>query len=90
MLKNLLQHHSSKALIFSVLSFLYGPALTSIHDYWKNHSFDKDRSLSAKTKMYSACELNKQGDNIQPGRTPFPIWNQSVVPCLVLHTEYII
>ena len=22
------------------LSFLYGPALTSIHDYWKNHSFD--------------------------------------------------
>ena len=23
-----------------VLSFLYGPALKSIHDYWKNHSFD--------------------------------------------------
>ena len=23
-----------------VLSFLYGPSLTSIHDYWKNHSFD--------------------------------------------------
>ena len=23
----------------SVLSFLYGPTLTSIHDYWKNHSF---------------------------------------------------
>ena len=33
---------------------------------------------------YSAYELNKQGDNIQPWRTPFPIWNQSVVPCLVL------
>ena len=29
--------------------------------------------------MYSAYKLNKQGDNIQPGRTPFPIWNQSVV-----------
>ena len=26
--------------IDSVLSLLYGPALTSIHDYWKNHSFD--------------------------------------------------
>ena len=26
----------------------------------------------------------KQGDNIQPWRTPFPIWNQSVVPCPVL------
>ena len=24
-----------------VLSFLYSSALTSIHDYWKNHSFDK-------------------------------------------------
>ena len=23
-----------------VLSFLYGPTFTSIHDYWKNHSFD--------------------------------------------------
>ena len=26
--------------------------------------------------MYSAYKLNKQGDNIQPWRTPFPIWNQ--------------
>ena len=34
--------------------------------------------------MYSAWKLNKQGDNIQPWHTPFPIWNQSVVPCLVL------
>ena len=25
---------------FSVLSFLYSPTLTSVHDYWKNHSFD--------------------------------------------------
>ena len=33
--------------------------------------------------MYSAYKLNKQDDNIQPWRTPFPIWNQSVVPCLV-------
>ena len=23
-----------------VLRFLYSPTLTSIHDYWKNHSFD--------------------------------------------------
>ena len=39
-LKSLLQHHSSKASILSVLSFLYSSTLTSIHDYWKNHSFD--------------------------------------------------
>ena len=25
----------------SVLSFLYGPTLTSTHDYWKNHSLDE-------------------------------------------------
>ena len=23
-----------------VLSFLYSPTVTSIHDYWKNHGFD--------------------------------------------------
>ena len=34
--------------------------------------------------MYSAYKLNKQGDNIQPWHTPFPIWNQSVGPCPVL------
>ena len=34
--------------------------------------------------MYSAYKLNKQRDNIQPWCTPFPIWNQSVVPCTVL------
>ena len=43
-LKSLLQHHSSKFLknfINSLaLSFLYSPTLTSIHDYWKNHSID--------------------------------------------------
>ena len=33
---------------------------------------------------YSAYKLNKQGDNIQPWCTPFPIWNQAVIPHLVL------
>ena len=41
-LKSLLQHHSSK-----VLSFLYGPTLTSIHDYWKTIAW-LDRPLLAK------------------------------------------
>ena len=27
------------------------------------------------------CIKIKQGDNIQPWRTPFPIWHQSIVPC---------
>ena len=34
--------------------------------------------------MYSACKLNKQGDNIQPWCTPFPVWNQSIVSCLII------
>ena len=38
-LKSLLQHHSSKASILR-LNSLYSPNLMSIHDYWKNHSFD--------------------------------------------------
>ena len=39
-------------------------------------------------KMYSAYMLNKQDDNIQPWCTPFPIWNQSVVPWLVLTLDF--
>ena len=37
-LKSLLQQF--KSISSSVLSFLYGPTLTSIHDYWQNHCFD--------------------------------------------------
>ena len=38
-LKSLLWHHNSK-ISSSVLRLLYSPTLTSVHDYWKNHSFD--------------------------------------------------
>ena len=34
--------------------------------------------------IYSTYNLNKQGDNTQHWCTPFPVWNQSVVPCPVL------
>ena len=40
-LKSLLQHHSSKASILWCSAYLYSPTLTSMHDHWKNHSFDK-------------------------------------------------
>ena len=30
-----------KSISFSVLSFLYSPTLTSIHDHWKNHSLTR-------------------------------------------------
>ena len=38
-LRSLLQHHSSKASILWCSAFLI-VQLTSIYDYWKNHSFD--------------------------------------------------
>ena len=34
--------------------------------------------------MYSAYKLNKQGNNIQPWSTTFPVLNKFIVPCLVL------
>ena len=39
-LKSLLLHHSSKASVLRLSAFPYSPTLTSIHDYWKNHSLD--------------------------------------------------
>ena len=41
-------------------------------------------SSPALLMRYSAYKLNKQGDNIQPWHTPFPIWNQAAVSCPVL------
>ena len=38
-LKSLFQHHSSKASVLQCSSF-FRVQLTSIHDYWKSHSFD--------------------------------------------------
>ena len=43
-----------------------------------------DSSRLAFQVMYSAYKLSKQDDNIQPWCTPFPIFNQLVVPCLIL------
>ena len=39
-LKSLL-NTTVKSINSSVLSFLYSPTLTSIHDHWKNHSLDQ-------------------------------------------------
>ena len=38
-------------LISSVLSLLYGPTLTSIHDYWKNRRFDNWTFVSKKISL---------------------------------------
>ena len=39
-LKSLLQHHRSKGSILQCSAFFMVLTLTSVHDYWENHSFD--------------------------------------------------
>ena len=62
---------------------------------WMNHKLGSrlpgEISITSDTQMippfcmlYSAYTLTKQGDNTQPWHTPFPVWNQSIVPCSVL------
>ena len=49
------------------------------------HGVAKSRTrLSDWTELISEYKLNKQGDNIQPWSTLFPILNQSFVPSAVL------
>ena len=48
------------------------------------HGVAKSRTwLSDWTELNPAYKLDKQGDNKQLWHTPFPIWNEFVVPCLV-------
>ena len=56
-LKSLLQHHSSKVSILQALSFLYSPALTSIHDYWKNHALTRWTFVSKVMSLFIMCCL---------------------------------
>ena len=66
-LKSLLQHHSSKISI-SVLSFLYDPTLTSIHNYWKN----KDDPLEEGMATHSSILAGKShGERSLEGCSPW-------------------
>ena len=48
------------------------------------HRVAKSQTRLSDFHFHSAYKLNRQGDNIQPLRTRFPILNQSIVPCPVL------
>ena len=39
-LSGVLSNTTVQSINFLALSFLYSPTLTSVHDYWKNHSLD--------------------------------------------------
>ena len=86
-LKSLLQHHSSKASILWHSAFfivqLSHPYMTT--DISPEILIPASASSSpAYLMIYSAYKLSNQGDNIQPWLSPFPVWNQCVVPCPVL------
>ena len=44
--------------------------------------------MEYQTILPVSWETCMQGDNIQPWHTPFPIWNQSIVPCIVLTVSF--
>ena len=46
-----------KSINSSALSFLYSPTLTSIHDYWKNHSFDWNYIIKLSPWLCSQWQL---------------------------------
>ena len=50
---------------------------------WNSHLLQSP-ALAGRFCTTGTYKLNKQGDNIQPYPTPFPILNQSVIPCKVL------
>ena len=75
-----------KSISFLALSFLYGPTLTSIHDYWKNHSFDlyglpsifpsirvfsNESALHIRWPKYWSFSFNISPYNEQPGLISF-------------------
>ena len=69
---------------FSLSSFTLIKRLLCHLNIWGYSYFSReflipvcDSSNLAFCMIYSACKLNKQGDNIWPCRTPFPILNQS-------------
>ena len=74
---------------FIFFTFCHKGGITCISEFTDISPSNLDCSLcffqpSNSPISFSAYTLNKQGDNIQHWCTPFPIWNQSVVPCPVL------
>ena len=54
----------------SALSFLYGPALTPVHDYWKNHSFDLMDLCWQSPKFYIYLQPKQKMDHITGKESP--------------------
>ena len=74
-LKSLLQHQF-KSINSLAISFLYSPTLTSIHDYWENHSFNcMDLCLQSNVSTFNM--LSRLSDFLPRSKHIFISWMQS-------------
>ena len=62
-----------RSIKFWALSLLYGPNLTSIHDYWKNHSFDYMDLWVAKNWCFQIVVLQKTLESPLDGKEIKPV-----------------
>ena len=87
-LKSPLQRHSRKHESFT-LSLLRGPTLTSVHDCWKNHSFDQtDLCWLSYVSAFLISELVKEllaqkPRSFSEWRETFPAWRVLITDILL-------
>ena len=79
--KSLLQHHSTNS---SGLSFLYGSAVISVHDFWKSNSFDYGPLLARWCLCILICSLGLSQLSFQ-GKLGIS-WQQSLF-AVILETK---
>ena len=76
-LKSLLQHHTLKASSLQCFRLLFGPTVTSLHDYWKNHRLTRrtfaGEVMSLLFNMLSRL-VNLERWTPQVGRCPICYW----------------
>ena len=75
-LKSLIQHYKFKNINSSMLRFLYGPILTSIHDYWKNQSFDQTE-LSNSRESPTTLSQDEKNTDVTPGMQNCSVYPKS-------------
>ena len=59
-----------------MLSLLYGPTLTSVHDYWKNHSIDYESESEVAQLCPTLCDPM---DGSLPGSTVLGIFQARIL-----------
>ena len=84
-----------KCINFSVVSFLYSPTLMSVHDYWKNHSFDSVQfclsvmsdSLRPHEPPHARLPCPSPTPGVHPNPCPLSQWCHPTISscCPLLH-----